>query len=396
MPKLSIWNSGRKGADYRFIDGTISEFFTIGGTAVYVHKYIGVQNNADQQKDADGNLLPAEPLPGGEIVIQDIIFLENRDRCYAPDIYEMRGIYNVQDAEFDLSQFGLFLENDTIFMEFHLNDMIKLIGRKLMSGDVLELPHLRDDALLDPEAPAINKFYSISDAQRASDGYSQTWFPHIWRVKCKPLTNSQEYDQILDQNAKDPFGLELGDPFGDDPTKAKKLRDTMINMSRSINMETGDETLVPQEHLINEEIVDKAREFVAGRYFQTEQYYIVPGDELGNQYPWIFAGDGIPPDSSTPVDSGNVFPDNPNAGDYYLRTDYEPNALYCYTIPPTIRSSTGIWLRQELDYRQQDWSMASRVLLSFINNNKTTTLNDGTTVQQRQPLSQVVRPRADF
>jgi hypothetical protein len=396
MPKLSIWNSGRKGADYRFIDGTISEFFTIGGTAVYVHKYIGVQNNADQQTDADGHLLPAEPLPGGETVIQDIIFLENRDRCYAPDVYEMRGIYNIQDAEFDLSQFGLFLENDTIFLEFHLNDMIKLLGRKLMSGDVLELPHLRDDALLDPEAPAINKFYSISDAQRASDGYSQTWFPHIWRVKCKPLTNSQEYDQILDQNAKDPFGLDLGDPFGENPSKAKKLRDTMINMSRSMNMETGEETEVPQEHLINEEIVDMAREYVAGRYFQTQQYYIVPGDELGSQYPWIFAGDGVPPDSSTPVNSGNVFPDNPNEGDYFLRTDYDPNVLYCYTIPPAIRSSTGIWLRQELDYRQQDWSMASRVLLSFINNNKTTTLNDGTTVQQRQPLSQVVRPRADF
>jgi hypothetical protein len=167
----------------------------------------------------------------------------------------------------------------------------------------------------------------------------------------------------------------------------------MINVSRTLNLD-GTETEVPLEHAINEEIVDLAREYVAGRYFQTQQYYIVPGDELGNQYPWIFAGDGVPPNSSTPVNSGNVFPDSPQSGDYYLRTDYDPNVLYRYTILP--KAASGTWVRQELDYRQQDWSMASRVLLSFINNNETTTLNDGTTVAQRQPLSQVVKPRADF
>jgi hypothetical protein len=390
MPKLSIWNSGRKDADYRFIDGTISEYFSIGGTAVYVHKYIGVQDQTNL--DADG---VAQPLAGGETKIQDVLFLENRDRCYAPDIFEMRGIYNIQDAEFDLSQFGLFLENDTIFIEFHLNDMIKLLGRKLMSGDVLELPHLRDDALMDPEADATNKFYSILDTMRASDGYSPTWFSHIWRVKCKPLTNSQEYDQILDKNAKDPFGLDLGDPYGDDPSKAKKLRDVMLNVSRTLDMTTGEVLETPLDTAINEQIVDEARQYVKGRYFETRQYYIVPGDELGNQYPWVFAGDGVPPDDSEPVNDGNVFPDNAQDGDYFLRTDYEPNVLYRYTVSGT-NSSSASWVRQELDYRQQDWSMASRVLLSFINNNKTTTLNDGSIVQQKQPLSQVVKPKADF
>lgn len=390
MPKLSIWNSGRKDADYRFIDGTISEYFSIGGTAIYVHKYTGVQD----QTNVDANGV-AQPLAGGETKIQDVLFLENRDRCYAPDIFEMRGIYNIQDSEFDLSQFGLFLENDTIFIEFHLNDMIKLLGRKLMSGDVLELPHLRDDALLDPSADATNKFYSILDTMRASDGYSPTWYPHIWRVKCKPLTNSQEYDQILDQNAKDPFGLDLGDPYGDDPSKAKKLRDVMINVSRTLDMTTGEVLETPLENAINEQIVDEAREYVKGRYFETRQYYIVPGDELGNQYPWVFAGDGVPPDDSEPVNNGNVFPDDAQDGDYFLRTDYEPNVLYRYTVSGTNNSSAS-WIRQELDYRQQDWSMASRVLLSFINNNKTTTLNDGSIVPQKQPLSQVVKPKADF
>ena len=81
--------------------------------------------------------------------IQDLLFLENRDRKYDPDVYDMRGVYQVQDSDFDLTQFGAFLSNDTIYMTFHLNDMIDIMGRKLMSGDVLELPHQRDDTMLD-------------------------------------------------------------------------------------------------------------------------------------------------------------------------------------------------------------------------------------------------------
>jgi hypothetical protein len=361
MPRLSIWNSGRKSNNYKFIDRSIAQYFQVGGTAILVHKYIGIQD--PNGVDENGN--PNGVAPGGETKIQDILFLENRDRAYAPDVYELRGIYNVSDSEFDLSQFGLFLQNDTVFIEVHLNDMIKILGRKLMPGDVIELPHLRDDALLDPNAPAINKFYSISDSDRASDGYSQTWYPHIWRVKCAPLTDSQEYEQILQQNALDPFGLETN----------TKLQDIMSNVATTMGIDNS--------------VVAEAKQYVKERYFQTQQYYIVPGDEIGSQYPWVFAGDGVPPDGAVPVGAGNVFPINANVGDYYLRTDYEPNVLFQ-------KDANGSWIRQELDYRQQDWSMATRVLESFINNNNTTTLNDGSVVPQKQPLSRVVLPKVDF
>ena len=51
-------------------------------------------------------------------------------------MYIVRGIYNVQDADFNLSQFGMFLQNDTLFLTVHLNDIVERIGRKPMSGDV--------------------------------------------------------------------------------------------------------------------------------------------------------------------------------------------------------------------------------------------------------------------
>ena len=75
-----------------------------------------------------------------------------------------------------------------------------------MPGDVLELPHLRDDLLLNHDRNAINKFYVVQDANRGSEGYSQTWYSHIWRVKVTPLTDTQEYADILG-TADDPNSL---------------------------------------------------------------------------------------------------------------------------------------------------------------------------------------------
>jgi hypothetical protein len=130
--------------------------------------------------------------------IQDLLFLENRDRTYDPNIYRLRGHYNVQNLDFNLSQFGLFLDNDIIFITVHYNDMIELIGRKLMVGDVIELPHLLDYNPLKETIPtALKRFMQITDANYASEGFSPTWFPHLWRIKCEPLVDSEEFSQIL-------------------------------------------------------------------------------------------------------------------------------------------------------------------------------------------------------
>ena len=132
--------------------------------------------------------------------IQDLLFLENRDRTYDPNIYRLRGHYNVQNLDFDLSQFGLFLNNDILFITVHYNDMIDIVGRKLMVGDVLELPHLLDYNPLKETIPvALKRFMQITDANYASEGFSQTWFPHMWRIKCEPLVDSEEFSQILQE-----------------------------------------------------------------------------------------------------------------------------------------------------------------------------------------------------
>jgi hypothetical protein len=194
MPKLSLYRPNKQN-DYKFFDRTISEELRVGGTDLYIHKYLGPQNQGPSNDYTQPQY--TETAPTG---IQDLLFLENRDRAYDPNIYRLRGHYNVQNLDFDLSQFGLFLNNDIIFINVHYNDMIDIVGRKLMVGDVLELPHLLDYNPLKETIPiALKRFYQITDANFSSEGFSQTWFPHMWRIKCEPLIDSQEFTQILNE-----------------------------------------------------------------------------------------------------------------------------------------------------------------------------------------------------
>jgi len=194
MPKLSLYRPNKQN-DYRFFDRTISEQLRVGGTDLYIHKYLGP---TDQGPSIDYTQPQYETMSPTNI--QDLLFLENRDRTYDPNIYRLRGHYNVQNLDFDLSQFGLFLNNDIVFITVHYNDMIDIVGRKLMVGDVLELPHLLDYNPLKETIPvALKRFYQITDANFASEGFSQTWFPHLWRIKCEPLVDSEEFSQILQE-----------------------------------------------------------------------------------------------------------------------------------------------------------------------------------------------------
>ena len=194
MPRLSLYRPNKQN-DYRFFDRTISEMLTTGATDLYIHKYLGPDANTPSIDYTQPQYDVLNPTN-----IQDLLFLENRDRKYDPDIYRLRGHYNVQNLDFDLSQFGLFLNNDIIFITVHYNDMIDILGRKLMVGDVLELPHLLDYNPLNDTIPtALRRFYQVTDGNYGSEGFSPTWFPHLWRIKCEPLVDSQEFAQILQE-----------------------------------------------------------------------------------------------------------------------------------------------------------------------------------------------------
>ena len=98
MPRLSLYKP-EKGNDFNFMDKVISERFQVGGTDAYIHKYLS-HNDQGETNDATQPQRSGDSLD--ELGIQDLLFLENRDRKYDPDVYKGRVIYNVQDIDFDL------------------------------------------------------------------------------------------------------------------------------------------------------------------------------------------------------------------------------------------------------------------------------------------------------
>ena len=85
MPRLSLYREEKQN-DYRFFDRNISEQLTVGGTDLYIHKYLGPQDQGESVDFSQPQYDALDPLN-----IQDLLFLENRDRKYAKDIYRLRG-----------------------------------------------------------------------------------------------------------------------------------------------------------------------------------------------------------------------------------------------------------------------------------------------------------------
>ena len=384
MPRLSLYKP-EKGKDYEFLDKTITEMFTVGGTDVFVHKYLGPSN----PDEADAT--PSQPRYNAlkETNIQDMLFIENSDRKYDPDIYVIRGIYNVQDIDFDMSQFGLFLQNDTLFMTIPINTSVKTLGRKIMPGDVIELPHLKDEYALNDYQVALKRFYVVEDVNRAAEGFSQSWYPHLYRIKLKQIVDSQEFKEILDLPSEE--------------GSTNTLRDVLSTYEKEMQ--------------INNAVVAQAEADAPKSGYNTKQFYTLQVDKFGkpelvttdtntldisqqnlladrvNQtpersgYDGYLLGDGIAPNGES-FGHGSSFPLNQIKGDYFLRTDFMPNRLFRY--------DGQRWAKQEDSVRLTMSNTDTRNTQkgTFVNNTNTNTIG-GESVKERQPLSKALKPKAD-
>jgi len=328
MPRLSLYKP-TKGNDDKFINKTMSEMFTVGGVDVYVHKYLGPL--------AQANTSATETGATGITGIQDLLFLENRDRKYDTSVYTIRTIYRINDNDFDLTQFGLFLTGDTMFAVFHYDDMIDIIGRKLMIGDVLELPNLIDYYPLDEGVgAALKRFYVIQDASRAAEGFAQTWWPHLWRVKLQPLVDSQEYKDILNNLPATDSGDNtntLGEVIST-YNKYIEINDAIVTRAEQDVPKSGYDTTMIYTENVNahgypvdpgaidaSDLTPDASSNVADASAQTLTNAVKVEGYL--------TGDALPPNGAT-VAAGIAFPTGAGVGDYYLRLDYIPNRLFRY------------------------------------------------------------------
>ena len=403
MPRLSLYKP-EKGSDFKFIDRIIGEQVQVGGTDIYVHKYLGPVS----PDEVGGEATPAQPNTSGntipELGIQDVLLMENRDRKYDPDVYVIRGIYTMQDLDFNLTQFGIMLNNDNIMMHFHIKTSVDALSRKLMAGDVLELPHLQDEYGLDQNnIKALKRFYVVQEVTRPAAGFSPTWYPHLLRAKCTPLVDSQEFAEILDVDSGN----------GDGST----LRDLLSTYSKSIE--------------INNQIIAQADLDAPQSGYDTTGYYVLPLKDDGlmniadvsdesmdasidnatfdasivlqspsrDLYVGYLTGDGIPPNGA-PFNQGITFPSAPLNGQFYLRTDYLPNRLFRYEGTHWKMFEQNVRMTMDNTGANDSVAIAHGAQVrktqktGFINNNTTATVA-GKVINERQSLSKALKPKAD-
>lgn len=244
-----MWKKGRH-TDYKFIDGAIADQYNMGGVDMWLYTYIGPAINNNQSGDST---LDYNGSNGNLSKIGDLVFGETASRSYNLQAITLPVVYQIQEATPDLKIPGLFFNFDTMDITLHYNTMMQRVGRKIMPGDVLELPNLRDFDVIGKDQ-GINRFYVVQDSFRTAEGYSVTWQHHIFKLRVKPLTASPEFSDFDDNNdyPDNPDDPNNGNGNGDQNNNNNGKNE--LDIMNAIIAQADDE--VPYIHWTNEHIYD--------------------------------------------------------------------------------------------------------------------------------------------
>lgn len=317
-------NAGRFNKDSEFITGMVREHIHMGGVVCQILLMQGTFPQDGKNKAPLATPQPEKNTLEQALGIQDTILLEARDRKYSLDYIPVRGVYTVSQNELEYARFGFALANDVVTMEFHIQEIEKQCGRRLMPGDVIELPHLRE---VDINGRVANKWYEVSSVVKSPGGFDPMYGFHVLGVVLKPARNQQELFDIM--NRKDEYGKTLAD-------QASNLK-AMLDITEE-----------------NQKIADQQ---VPITMFDTTVMYIDPTDQTIMPFRWT--SDGKPP-NGIPVDAGHEFPSGPQDYDYFVRSDLFPNVLFQFY--------NGRWRRKEVDTKREwqpyNWTYKLREFMS--------------------------------
>ncbi len=307
------------------MSGVWCNIYRLRGTFAQDSDAIGIRqddNNSPVPVEESGQ----EPLDVGSFMgIQDPILNENRDREYDFDeIPVIKGVYTVSQNELEYARFGLALANDVLTMEFHTESMERELDRRMMPGDVIELPHLREVGI---NGRVANRWYEVSSIIWSPTGYDPMYARHISAVILKPLRHQQEFIDLFERI----------DEYG------KTLADQMSNKEAMMTI---------TEH--NQEL---ANEHANTTWFDTTYMYFDPDNIHRKPYRW---NEDAKPDNGMPVGQGIEFPYNPSDGDWFIRVDFDPNRLF--------RFQNNKWKMREKDIKREwqpyNWVVKLREFMS--------------------------------
>ena len=241
------------------------------------------------------------------------------------------------------------------------------------------MPHLKDEFALNGFDVSLPRYYSIDDVGRASEGFSQTWYPHLYRLKLKKVIDSQQFADILTK----PTGADQDQFVGDYDATKTYVPGQIVRYNGALYQVTagttgndptdanffdsyGGTTLQDilstrnKDLQINDGVIAQAEADAPKSGFETGQFYNLAVDEYGNPllqtvdesnldasmtnldtsrinerpmrdgYSGYLLEDGVAPNGVN-FGHGINFPVNPFEGDFFLRTDFFPNRLFRYT-----------------------------------------------------------------
>ena len=273
------------------------------------------------------------------------------------------------------------------------HDMIERIGRKIMTGDILEIGFLKDIDLLDPVASSVSRFFKVDTSQKYKGTYDPHYQMHLWSLNVSPLVDSPEYSEILNDTSNTNTSHGGGSGTEDDGTNgngSQIVPDDGSGEGGGSGVSGTALSTYDKEMAIMDALLEEAEEAVPYIGTDTHQLYIEVDELTGKPkvYDWIYEAwsqDGVPPNyNANEVQYGKFFPEKPNEGDYFLRTDYERPRLYYRT--------GGTWQLVEYDNRPK-WSGIPE-LLKYLTEEEGKFRNDeGELENHRQSLREVAKSR---
>lgn len=288
--------------------------------------------------------------------IQDRIFLENRDRKYSKEPVLTKGTYTPVEYQGFLSKIGMnsMFNREQYLLEFSFQQIIRLIGRPLVIGDILQLP---SETFYTPKLRPTLKYLEVTNVSWSSTGFTPHWVPTLLRVVAEPVMASQETQDVLGKLTEDVDSTGRSDI--NDGVRNKKYQD-ISDITQSVAADAN--TAVPQrgqDYANVPKLSNELRDWIEGN---------IPGvdpDKLDRQRP-VWATDALPPNGE-PFTEGDKWPDKPKNGDYHRLTFTSvdqnlPANLYRYS------EAKKRWIFLETDQRKKAWTDTKPTLSEFLKN----------------------------
>lgn len=271
--------------------------------------------------------------------IQDLFFNENRDRDYHKVPLRIKAQYSISNSITDLSKYGLNILDQYSFV-ISFAAMVELMGRPIVTGDIIEvIPEMQYDHNLKP----IRKFLEVTDTGWASEGYTPTWKPTLYRFAAQQALPSQETRDIF--GTIDTQKYLVADNFFQSIGVGEQIDTTPLTQSEEIRKSA--EKVVP-------ELGDDLTTSVASVKIPVPAPPVnakgQPAIAPHNGTQGIYIEDGLPPNGQT-YGEGYALPDSTTAADgdyfrlYYPESTKLPARLYRFSL---IKNR---WIYMETDRR---------------------------------------------